>query len=241
MPRTTKRTAILLTRVSTGNQAESGLGLEAQLASMATYCADKGIKVLGTYEDAGVGGRAPLDKRHGLLAALAAVEGEGASMLLCAKRDRVSRDPFTILSVERALKKVGARLVSAAGEGTEEEGPEFVFMRRILDALAEMEASLVSARTKAALRAKKARNEWIGRPPKGFTCIDGKLTRADDWADVARCLEMRKQGHTHQAIANELGWQRSFVSRILRKWKKPGSFRAFTLLAATKDEISTTL
>jgi DNA invertase Pin-like site-specific DNA recombinase len=41
----------------------------------------------------------------------------GAGVLLVAKRDRLSRDVFVTLSVERVLSQGGAVLLSASGEG----------------------------------------------------------------------------------------------------------------------------
>lgn len=73
-------------------------------------------------------------------------------MLLVAKRDRLARDAFMIARLEREIAKKGARLVSAAGEGTDSDDPTEIFTRRILDAVAELERSLTAVRTRAALR-----------------------------------------------------------------------------------------
>jgi len=69
---------------------------------------------------------------------------------------------------ERQISKKGARIVSAAGEGTETDDPSAIFTRRILDAVGELERALTAARTRAALRAKRARGERAGTEPFGF-------------------------------------------------------------------------
>jgi DNA invertase Pin-like site-specific DNA recombinase len=89
-------------------------------------------------------------------------------VLIVAKRDRIARDSFLSVLIEREAAKKGARIVSAAGEGTETDDPAAIFTRRILDAVAELERALTAARTRAALRAKRARGERAGTEPYGF-------------------------------------------------------------------------
>ncbi len=227
-PMTNPNAAVLITRVSTGEQADSGLGLEAQLEAMRAFCEREGLEVVSIHEDAGVSGRAALENRTGLVDALAAVVSHRAGVLLCAKLDRVSRDPLTLLTIEKTLKASGAKLVSASGEGTEGDDPSSIFMRRILSAVGEMEANLVSARTKAALKAKKARGERVGRPPKGFTVEGGKLVQNADWARVLKALELRASGEPLRIVAAELEVSLNSASLLCRRWKSPVAFMDFT-------------
>ncbi len=227
-PMTNPNAAVLITRVSTGEQADSGLGLEAQLATMRAFCEREGLEVVSIHEDAGVSGRAALENRTGLVEALAAVVSNRAGVLLCAKLDRVSRDPLTLMTIEKTLKSSGAKLVSAAGEGTEGDDPSSVFMRRILSAVGEMEANLVSARTKAALKAKKARGERVGRPPKGFSVENGQLVQNADWARVLKALELRAAGEPLRVVAAELGVSVPAASGLCRRWNSPAEFVSFT-------------
>ena len=50
-------------------------------------------------------------------------------MLLVARPDRIGRDVITVAMIERLVAKRGARLISAAGEGTESDDPAGVLMR----------------------------------------------------------------------------------------------------------------
>ena len=50
--------AIVYTRVSTNDQAESGAGLAAQSASCAAYAAKADMNVIGTFTDAAISGLA---------------------------------------------------------------------------------------------------------------------------------------------------------------------------------------
>jgi DNA invertase Pin-like site-specific DNA recombinase len=102
----------------------------------------------------------PIDKRPALLEAIASL-GKG-DVLIVAKRDRFARDPIVVAMIEAAIRRRGARIVSAAGEGTEGDGPTDVLMRRIVDAFGEYERLIIKARTKAALAVKNGRGEKTG-------------------------------------------------------------------------------
>src|SRR5436190_2047236 len=78
--------AVFYRRCSSDEQAESGAGLGAQLDACRAHADRAGLEVAGDFSDEGIGGAAPIDKRPGLLDALALV-GKG-DVLLVAKRDQ---------------------------------------------------------------------------------------------------------------------------------------------------------
>src|SRR4029077_8799428 len=59
----TMRTAIGYIRVSSEEQADSGLGLEAQRQRIRAYCEMKGLSLVTIFEDAGVSGGKALATR----------------------------------------------------------------------------------------------------------------------------------------------------------------------------------
>lgn len=148
--------AIGLIRVSTPDQL---LGLEAQRSAIQKFSAERGIDVLSIISEV-VSGGARISERIGLAAALDAAKRLGADHLIVAKRDRLSRDPLTALLTERTLGDHGATVLCA--DGNNEQDPQSVFMRRILDAAAELERAMIGARTKAALAALKASGVKLG-------------------------------------------------------------------------------
>jgi DNA invertase Pin-like site-specific DNA recombinase len=211
--------AIIYLRVSTDEQAESGLGLEAQLAACQATATRMHWHVAVTLEDSMSGGLA-LHKRTVLLDALAEL-GKG-DVLLVAKRDRLSRgDMMTTAMIEAAVKRAGARIASAAGEGTDSDDPASVLMRRIIDAFGEYERLLIKARTKAALKAKKARGERYGQIPYGHRLAgDGVRLEADqgEAAAIALIVELRAASGSLRAIAEELE-RREIPTKNGRPWK----------------------
>lgn len=197
--------AVIYTRVSTEEQANSGLGLEAQL----TACQAKAVAIGATevlhFQDAGVSGASQIADRAGLTAALASLRK--GDVLLVAKRDRIARDTFVTLSVERAVSAKKATLLSTAGEGTGEEGVAGVMQRGMFDLFAQIEREMIRARTKSALQAKKARGERVGQIPFGYQLAsDGVHLEPNQVQQeiMAVVISLRNSGLSYRAIASEL-------------------------------------
>lgn len=159
----------------------------------------------GVYRDEGVSGKTGLDKRPALLDAIAElVKGD---TLLVAKRDRLGRDPLVVAMIESAVKRKGARIVSAAGEGTDSDSPTDVLMRRMVDAFAEYERLVIGARTKAALQGKKACGERTGSIPYGYRVdVDGKtlIADAEEQETLVQVHQLQTEGLSLRAIAARL-------------------------------------
>ncbi len=201
----TAMSAIAYTRVSTDDQAESGLGLAAQRHAITAAAKRLGLTVTSWCSDEGVGGSAPIDKRLGLVAAIDALTP--GAVLLVAKRDRVSRDVFLGCYIDREVVKKKARIVSAAGEGTDSDDPSSMLHRRIIDAFSEYERQIIRARTKAALRAKMARGERVGSLPFGYRLApDGQTLLRDqrEQRGLALIRSLRESGHTLREIVAKL-------------------------------------
>jgi site-specific DNA recombinase len=223
--------AAIYTRVSTTEQADSGAGLQAQEDAARRFAAAQGWTVAGVFTDAGVSGAAGLDKRPALLEAISTLTRGG--VLVVAKLDRMTRgEPLAAAMIEAAVTRKGARIVSAAGEGTGSDDPSSVLMKRMVQAFNEYERLIIGARTKAALQAKRRRGERVGQVPYGFTlAADGRTLEpvAGELAVVEKLRQMRADGHTLRSIADELTrqgiltregkarWTHTTVAGILRR------------------------
>lgn len=180
------KAAIAYVRVSTADQADSGAGLAAQRAAIESYAAKAGLTITAWHDDAGISGAADLEDRPGLLAAIG--ELRRGSVLLIAKRDRLARDTFVSLVVEKAVQKRGASIVSADNLGNG-DAPADVFMRSILDATGQFERGLIRQRTRAAMAAKRQAGERIGQVPFGWDAdADGRLIENAAEQKVIRCI-----------------------------------------------------
>ena len=201
-------------RVSTEEQVRSGLGLDAQLDAILS-----GVGTPATiFRDDGYSGSD--FKRPGLLEALDTLQ-EG-DVLVVAKRDRLARDVYLSAWIEKEVKKRGARIVSAAGEGTDNDDPASVLMRTIVDAFAEYERNLIRARTSAALEQKRKRGEKTGgEVPFGWQLADDGVHLVLDESEqkvLELVRQLREEGESLRSIAEELE-RRGVVSRRgKRRW-----------------------
>lgn len=215
-PATDPGRAVGYARVSTRRQ---DLGPEAQRAAMAKWCEANDVDLVAVHEDR-LTGATELADRPGFMAALSAVREHGAGVFLVAKRDRLGRDALVSAMVERLAERAGARVVSAAGEGTDDDGPAGLLMRRIVDAFAEYERSLIRQRTREALAVKKAKGERVGHVGYGARlAADGVHVEPDP--DEQRVLAIvrgyRAEGLSLRAIGARLT-ARGILPRSGGKW-----------------------
>src|SRR5436305_2735504 len=147
--------AIAYYRVSTARQGKSGLGIEAQKAAIQRFAEAAGIEVLAEHTEVETGkGADALERRPELAAALAQAR-KAKCPVLVAKLDRLSRDVHFISGL------MAHRVPFVVAELGADADP---FMLHLYAALAEKERALISARTKAALVAKKAQGVTLGNP-----------------------------------------------------------------------------
>lgn len=198
--------AVAYLRCSTDKQADSGLGLDAQRDSVTAAAGRLSLSLTGVYVDAGVSGSLAIGDRPVLMDAVSALKR--GDTLLVAKRDRLGRDVVEIAMIERLIRKRGARIVSAAGEGTDTDDPAGLLMRRLIDSFAEYERLIIAARTRAALAAKRRRGERVsGALPYGYS-LDGdgrRLVHLDAEQTVLEAIRgLRGDGQSFRAIAYTL-------------------------------------
>jgi len=207
--------AIAYIRVSTDKQGKSGLGLEAQSASISAFATANGLDIIETFTEVETAkGADALDKRPALKAALAAAK-RGNAPVIVAKLDRLSRDVHFIsgLMVQRV-----PFIVAALGPNVDP------FMLHIYAALAEKERTMISERTKAALGAAKERGVKLGGP-KGAAM---QKDRAAAFAESLRPVLAEINHLSSRAIAAELNargittstggaWQSETVLRLINR------------------------
>lgn len=142
-------------RVSTDKQGESGLGLEAQRATVARHHPASGWVQVGEFVEVESGKRGD---RPQLALALARAKSMGATLVV-AKLDRLSR------SLSFVANLMEAKVAFCACDVPQLNDPgQSRFLLGLMANIAEYEASMISARTKAALAVKKAQGVELGSP-----------------------------------------------------------------------------
>lgn len=144
-------------RVSTQGQGRNGLGMDAQREQVARHVRSVGGQVAAEFVEVESGKR---NDRPQLAQALAACRSMGA-VLIIAKLDRLARNARFLLSVVEGAGDAG---IAFCDLPQLPPGPVGKFMVTMLAAVAELEAGMISQRTKAALEAAKARGVKLGNP-----------------------------------------------------------------------------
>jgi site-specific DNA recombinase len=102
--------AVIVTRVSTGEQAKHGTSLESQLDACRAKATQINLPIIGEFEDAGVSG-AFLKLRGGMQSALAEIKAGRANTLICANMTRYSRDVEHQQRIKKEVAAAGGRVV----------------------------------------------------------------------------------------------------------------------------------
>jgi DNA invertase Pin-like site-specific DNA recombinase len=140
-------------RVSTRRQEKSGLGLEGQRKAIEAFAHASGFTIVREFVEIETGkGTDALDRRPQLFLALSEAR-KARCPIAVSKLDRLSRD---VAFVAGLMSQRVPFLVTELGEGVDP------FVLHLYAALAEKERALISARTKAALQAKKAAGATLG-------------------------------------------------------------------------------
>jgi DNA invertase Pin-like site-specific DNA recombinase len=191
-------------RVSTARQGKSGLGIEAQRAAVATYLNGGDWSIVASFTEVESGKRSD---RPALDQALAAA--------------RLHRCPVVVSKVDRLTRSVAflSRLLDAGvdvrfADLPQIEGATGTFMLQQMAAVAQLEAGMISKRTKDALAAAKRRGVKLGGDrgvaptakmrAKGRAALQERAnSRAMDIAPIV--AELRAAGATSlRAIADGL-------------------------------------
>ena len=226
MTRTSPRYAVALYRVSTAEQGHSGLGMEAQQASVRAFVAAQGWTLVAEHSDIASGKD---DRRPGFQAALARCRQLGA-VLVAARLDRITRRAHTLSQLLEDGVSIRAADMPSADD----------LMMRIYAAMAQRERELISERTRVALAAAKARGKALGgdrgyRPTSGPDAAAAAQARreAAERAAYRLALEvaiLQDSGiHSRQGLARALNnkgvlppagrgiWTHTTVARVLAR------------------------
>jgi DNA invertase Pin-like site-specific DNA recombinase len=218
-------------RVSTDKQKRTGLGLGAQEETVCSYLNGGQWQLVATFTERESGKR---NDRPELKKALALCRVHNATLIV-AKLDRLSRNAQFLKTVVNESGDAGVVFCDLP----KTEGPTGKFLIGMMAEVAELEAGLISQRTKAALRVAKAKGTVLGRPNSNIATYAHLGTKASvavrgakaakRAADILPIIEaIRAEGNTSlrqiAAALNERGiatprgaeWTSVQVLRLLK-------------------------
>lgn len=206
-------------RVSTEEQAASGLGLEAQRTEIEALAGRRGLSVIAWHTDAGISG-ATMGKRPEFLAALAALDRGEAGTLLAKDVTRLSRSSADLGALLAAASADGWTVATADGL-VDTADPQGALLPLFLGIVGELERRFASIRTTQALAAARARGTQLGKP----STLPPEIR--------AGIVSARDSGETWQSVADGLNSARVPTGQGGSLWR-PSSVRA-AYLAAVRD------
>lgn len=199
-------------RVSTEEQARSGLGMDAQRERIAQEAERRGWSVTWITDDGYTA--ANLD-RPGITTALAALRTHTADALVVAKLDRLSRSLLDFAGLmERAQREKWN--VVCLDLGIDLSTPQGQLMANVMASFAAYERELIRQRTRDALQALKMRGVRLGRPvvvPPTVRALVGQWRAAG--ATLQGCADALNAAGVPTAHGGTK-WRASTIRSVLR-------------------------
>ncbi|PUA82191.1 recombinase family protein [Nocardioides currus] len=197
-------------RVSTDEQAVSGLGLGDQRSAIAAEAARRDWADVEFMSDEGYSAKNL--SRPAIATALDMLRKGQASVLVVSKLDRLSRSLLDFATLMDRARREGWELV-VLDLAIDTTVPSGQLMANVMAAFAEYERQLIGARTSAALQQLKAQGKRLGRP----RTLPAEVT--------ARIVAARSEGQTLAAIAEGLNRDGVATARGGARWY-PSTVRA---------------
>jgi len=173
-------------------QARDGVSLDAQEERCRAVCAARGLTVVAVRSDAGASGRSEVAERPGLREAIALCR-EHEAVLVVYSVSRVARSQRILWTLLDPARGDSIALVSAT-EPFDTASPMGRAMLGMIGVWSQLEADLVSERTRDALAHVRAQGQRLGAP--SMSMINPEAVR--------KVHELRAQGLTLRAIVERL-------------------------------------
>jgi DNA invertase Pin-like site-specific DNA recombinase len=208
-------------RVSTAEQGQSGLGLQAQRDRIVEEAARRGWELAEVLVDDGYSAKS-LD-RPAIRQALDMLRTHQADALVVSRLDRLSRSLFDFAGLMERSRREGWQLV-ALDLGVDTSTPSGEMLAGVLATFAQYERRLIGQRTRDALAVKRAQGHRLGRP----VALPGDLRR--------RIVRLRtRHGWSLPRIAARLNAEGVATAQGGRAWH-PGTVAAVLRSAALDRE-----
>lgn len=196
-------------RVSTQEQADSGLSIAAQNLRLQQFAGYREFELVGVVHDENVSASIPLAERPGGAQLLARVK-DGGLGVAAVKLDRLFRDALDCLSTVKLWNSqgVGLHLLDLGVDTTTAQGKAFLTNAA---AYAELERNLIAERTKEALKQVRAQGGVLGGDGFGWRRSDATDAAGrrvvelvpEEFSTLVECRTLRDMGWTLQSIADK--------------------------------------
>ena len=221
----TPQRVIIYTRVSTCDQAESGVSLAAQLGQCQAYASLYGLEVVEAVEDAGASAKSL--QRPGWARVEELLASRRADGVVVMKLDRLTRSTVDLGTLLARHFTRGVAL-HAVAEKVDTSSAAGLLVLDILTSVSQWERRAISERTSVALQHKRSRGERVGSVPYGYRDVDGYLVEDDEEQVAIRMIEgLRTARMSVRGIAHYLNtegvqargrrWHATTIARLLKR------------------------
>ena len=221
--------AVIYARVSTEDQAQHGISLDAQVNRCLEYVSSQDYELLDTVVDAGISGKST--DRAGLQRILSLVNKKKIQHVVTLKLDRLSRRTIDALNLVETLTKKNVKLHLVTENGSvNSDNADDEFMLTMKAGFAQLERKKIAERTKFAMDRKRQLGERISlNAPYGRMFVDGKVVdNPDEQRVIRKVLDLHSKGDSLRSIAKKLASRKIFnrnnepfavtsIHRILKK------------------------
>ena len=214
------RTAVIYLRVSTADQAEHGVSLDAQKERLTAYAIANGLEVAGILRESAISGTIPLADRPEGEKLTQMVSSGQVRHVIALKLDRLFRSAVDALSTTAEWDKQGIalHLVDMGGQSLNTGSAMGRMMLTMMAGFAQFERDLTAERTTQALAHKKLNSQAYSPTPYGKNRDGDMLTdNEQEQGIINKMRELRDNGSSLRGIADHLN-SNGIISKQGKQW-----------------------
>jgi DNA invertase Pin-like site-specific DNA recombinase len=205
-------------RVSTEEQADFGVSLDAQKDRIEAFCRAKEWDLVEVISDAGFSGKNL--KRPGIQRVIDLSKKRKIDVVVVVKLDRLTRQVADLGFLTRDVFEKHEVALASVVESIDATTAAGMLMLNVLGAVAQWERDIISERTKDAMTFQKKNHKLIGSVPYGYDLgEDGKTLHENDveQLNIIKMKKMRSRGLSYHKIAVSLN-EEEISSKKGGKW-----------------------
>jgi site-specific DNA recombinase len=222
-----RRKAVGYVRVSTDQQADRGVSLDAQAEKIRAMATVQEAELVDVIVDGGESGKSL--QRPGIERLLAMVDRREIQVVVIAKLDRLTRSVRDLGELLERFQRRGVALVSVS-ESLDTGSAAGRLVLNVMASVSQWEREAIGERTRDALRHKRAQGLRAGNVPFGFSLAeDGQTLLAcrEEQEVLSAIRDLRRNHRSLRSIAGELNarglrtrsgaaWRHEYVANLLR-------------------------
>jgi len=212
---------IAYARVSTTDQADNGISLDAQIAKMQSYAALYDLSIIEVITDAGESAKSL--NRPGLQRALNLLRAGKADGLLIVKLDRLTRSIADWQDlIDAYFGERGGKQLLSVNDSIDTRTAAGRLVLNVLITVAQWERETIGERTRDALQHKIRNGQRVGKVHFGYDLAADGVTLIENPAEqrtLALMRNLRAAGCTLRQIAAALTQRGILTKEGLAQWQ----------------------